>query len=98
MLPGSGRGPLVDFMNHIVGAQANPRSIVVRLAQVLGIVIATAGLCFALAGAADILLDELRWGLTWFAIPLGLAVGLAGLAVCWFAQRIWDIVHYLISL
>jgi|HubBroStandDraft_5_1064220.scaffolds.fasta_scaffold160158_2 hypothetical protein len=82
-------------MNQIGDAQATPRPIVVRLAQVFGIVVAALGLCVALAAAADAVSDKLDWGLTWIVIPIGLAVGLAGLALSWLAQRIWDIVHYL---
>ncbi len=82
-------------MNQIGDAHATPRPIVVRLAQVFGIVVAALGLCVALAAAADAVSDRLDWGLTWIVIPIGLAVGLAGLALSWLAQRIWDIVHYL---
>lgn len=84
-------------MNQIETAPSH-HAIGLRLVQAFGFIVAVLGLCSALAAGADLMFDEVEWGMTWIVIPIGIAVALAGLAFAWLAQRIWDIVHYFASL
>jgi hypothetical protein len=86
-----------DFMNQIEEAPNYYRSLVLRLFQAFGLIIAIFGFCFTFAEVVNLAFDE-GWGMTWFSIPIGIAVAFLGLALTSLAQRIWDIVYYFASL
>jgi hypothetical protein len=84
-------------MNQIADAPRSHRSVALRLVQAFGFVVAALGICFALAGTANLVLDQ-GWPMTWIIIPIGVAIALLGLTLGWLAQRIWDVVYYFASL
>ena len=86
-----------DFMNQIEEAPNYYRSLVPRLFQAFGLILVIFGFCFTFAEVVNLAFDE-GWGMTWFSIPVGIAVALLGLALASLAQRIWDIVYYFASL
>jgi len=84
-------------MNQIEDAPRSYRSVTLKLVQAFGFIVAALGICSALAGAMNLVLDK-GWPMTWVIIPIGIAIALLGLTLGWFSQRIWDIVYYFASL
>jgi len=84
-------------MNRIEEAPNYYRSLVLRLFQALGLILAIFGFSFTFAEVVNLAFDE-GWGMAWSSIPIGIAVALLGLALASLAQRIWDIVYYFASL
>lgn len=84
-------------MNPVGEAPNAYRSLVLRLVQAFGFILAVLGFCFALAEVVNLAFGE-GWAISWFIIPIAIAAALLGLALTSFAQRIWDIVYYFASL